>query len=76
MAEITLGLIYRIVVNPKARRANSTAIIHSGGRRTIYGCVCGATHTEATDYRGKSKHYADWRRAHKDCMFHAIQEKL
>jgi hypothetical protein len=45
------------------RRTSVTAIVHSGGKRTIYGCLCGAQHTCATDYR-KAKHVADWQEEH------------
>ena len=43
-------------LNPKARRTNSTAIIHSGSRQTVRDCVCGSVHTESTRHRGQTKH--------------------
>lgn len=45
------------------RRKQPTAIIHSGGKRTIYSCVCGSQHTCATRHR-EVKHVADWREEH------------
>ena len=47
------------------RRTSPTAIIHSGGRQTIFNCVCGERHTCSTDWNGrKSKHVREWRAIH------------
>ena len=51
---------------PTMRRERSTAIVHSGGERTIFGCVCGAEHTCATSYR-QAKHVRQWREDHAGC---------
>jgi hypothetical protein len=53
---------------PAMRRTASTAIIHSGGKRTIFGCLCGATHTTSTDWDGRNaKHVREWREQHAAC---------
>lgn len=57
------------------RRTRSTAIIHSGGRQTIYGCVCGATHTCATSYR-RARHVATWREEHAQCAYRAWRKAM
>jgi hypothetical protein len=58
--------------NPKMRRTNSTAICRSGGRQTIFDCVCGARHTTSTGWNGRSAlHVRVWRGEHSDC---AIKE--
>lgn len=55
-------------VFPMMRREHSTAIIRSGGKRTIYGCICGAQHTTSTEWRGReAKHVYEWRQAHAEC---------
>lgn len=59
--------IYRDA-NPRARRTGPTAIEHSGGTQTIYGCVCGSRHTVATRNRGSTKHEREWQRAHANCL--------
>jgi hypothetical protein len=47
------------------RRTSATAIIHSGGKRTICGCVCGARHTTSTDWDGRNaRHVVDWKAKH------------
>ena len=47
------------------RRTGATAIIHSGGKRTIFGCLCGATHTASTEWNGRNaKHVTDWIQQH------------
>lgn len=71
-----LATIYRRFINPKARRTSSTAITHSGGQLTVYGCICGDKHTEATRYRGQSRHYHDWAAAHDGCMLRAIRDRF
>ena len=56
---------WRKLASPSLRRTGPTAIIHSGGTQTIFGCLCGATHTCATDYDGRnSKHVREWRELH------------
>lgn len=45
------------------RRTRPTAIVHSGGRRTIFGCLCGARHTCATSYR-QARHVEAWCEQH------------
>jgi len=53
---------------PTMRRENSTAIIHSGGKLTIFGCLCGSTHTASTEWNGReAKHVQDWQEEHADC---------
>lgn len=47
------------------RRQFATAIVHSGGQQTIFGCVCGARHTCATSYR-QARHVAEWRAEHEN----------
>lgn len=64
--------IYR-KLNPRARRTKSTAIIHSGGKQTIFSCVCGARHTCATDYR-QAKHVSEWKNNHKGCLDNWVAE--
>lgn len=54
--------------HPRARRTNSTAIVHSGSKQTVYDCVCGAQHTAATRYRGETKHEREWLAEHSDCV--------
>ncbi len=73
---LTIAQIYRKLVDPRSRRTRSTAIIHSGGEQTIYGCVCGATHTAATRYRGTTRHEREWRHAHRSCMVEAVAVAL
>ena len=53
---------------PVLRRTNPTAIIHNGGARTIFGCLCGSTHTTSTDWKGRdASHVWQWRIEHADC---------
>lgn len=40
---------------PTLRRTSSTAIVRSGGRATVFGCLCGSYHTTSTDYRGRAE---------------------
>jgi len=50
------------------RRTRATAIIHSGSRRTVFGCLCGAEHTTSTDWNGRTaKHVVEWRDEHAGC---------
>ena len=47
------------------RRTGATAIIHSGGRQTIFGCLCGSRHTASTDWNGRSAlHVTNWQAEH------------
>lgn len=53
---------------PALRRTASTAIIRSGSRRTIFGCLCGSEHTASTEWNGRdAKHVWEWRAEHGDC---------
>ena len=53
---------------PALRRTRATAITHSGSRRTVYTCLCGAVHTTSTDWNGRgAKHVRDWRADHDAC---------
>lgn len=62
---------------PQLRRTASTAIIHSGGKQTIFGCLCGSRHTCATDWNGRdSKHVQDWQQEHCDCAIHLANADL
>lgn len=53
------------------RRTGVTAIIHSGGKRTVFGCLCGSRHTTSTDWDGRNaKHVVEWQEQHEgDCAF-------
>ncbi len=53
--------------HPSARRERATAIEHNGGKRTVFGCICGSRHSVATDWRNKTVHLAIWRANHEDC---------
>ena len=58
---------------PMLRRTGSTAIIKSGSRQAIYGCLCGSTHSTSTDYDGRNaKHVREWEHAHADCALHLV----
>lgn len=59
-------------LHPLSRRTNSTAIVHSGSRQTIFDCVCGAIHTCSSWHRD-SKHVSQWRTEHSDCMRRYIE---
>jgi hypothetical protein len=53
---------------PFLRRERATAIVHSGSQQTIFGCLCGATHSTSTKWRGRDAvHVAVWRVAHDGC---------
>lgn len=60
------------------RRSSPTAIVHSGGKQTIFGCVCGATHTTSTDWNGRrAKHVIEWQRRHDEScreLYEAIRD--
>lgn len=48
------------------RRTGPTAIEHSGGTQTIFGCICGSRHTASTDWDGRNaKHVKEWQGKHK-----------
>lgn len=51
---------------PSLRRKDSVAIIHSGCKQTVYGCLCGAVHTCATRHRN-AKHVERFIDAHCEC---------
>jgi hypothetical protein len=72
---MTLAMRILRLQNPSMRRTKPVAIIHSGGKQTIFGCVCGAQHTTATRYRGKTRHEADFRLAHKYCAERIVAEQ-
>lgn len=72
---MNVAKLYRLLIDPRARRTASTAIQHTGASRTIYDCVCGAEHTCATSYRN-AKHVRVWREAHADCMDRAVASRL
>lgn len=59
--------------NPKMRRTGATAIEHSGGKQTIFGCVCGARHTAATSYRD-ARHVQDWIARHENCLLDVAEQ--
>lgn len=62
--------------NPRMRRNRATAIVRNGSLRTVYGCICGESHSCATLYRG-AKHVTEWRHRHdKECPVAMIREKL
>jgi len=58
---------------PRLRRTAATAIIKSGSRQAIYGCLCGSTHSTSTDYRGRhALHVREWEHAHANCALHLM----
>jgi len=58
---------------PRLRRSGSTAIIKSGSRQAIFGCLCGSTHSTSTDYNGRNAlHVREWEQAHADCVLHLV----
>ena len=61
-------------LNPKARRTNSTAIIHSGSHQTVWDCVCGSVHTESTRHRDQTKHVREWLANHSNCLIQWANE--
>ena len=69
MNTLATALRYYRQTKPQARRTAATAIIHSGGKQTIYQCVCGSVHTCSTQWRGRnSRHVQAWRIDHEDCI--------
>lgn len=63
-------------VFPRLRRSASTAIVHSGGKQTIFGCLCGSSHTTSTDWNGRAaKHVREWERDHASCALR-VAERL
>lgn len=77
--------LYRKLIDKRSRRTHSTAIVKAGGRRTVFDCVCGATHTEAANWgcwvddgegATKSVHARKWREAHSFCMEEIVSRKL
>jgi len=60
---------------PLMRRSCATAIIHSGGKRTIFGCLCGSQHTTSTDWHGRdAKHVQTWQDEHAECAIKIAQK--
>ena len=58
---------------PALRRTSSTAIVHSGGRATVFGCLCGSYHTTSTDYRGReARHVREWQKEHAACSSNLV----
>lgn len=64
---VRLGMARYRAARPRARRFRPTAIVHNGGRRTVYGCICGDTHSVATNWRNNTLHLDLWRCDHEDC---------
>jgi hypothetical protein len=61
-------------IDPKLRRGRSTAIVHNGSSRTIYGCVCGDQHSVDTRHRKNAKHVKIWRAEHDGCAVKIAME--
>jgi hypothetical protein len=59
---------------PRLRRGGPVAIVHSGGRRTCYRCLCGAWHTVATRNRGTTKHEREFQAEHSACAARIAEE--
>lgn len=74
-ANVSLPVLYRLLVDPRARRTHSVAIVHSGSKQTIFGCVCGATHTAAASYRN-AKHVDRFRARHEQCMRRTVEAAI
>jgi hypothetical protein len=42
--------------------------VRSGGRATVFACLCGSVHTASTDWRGRhAQHVREWEREHEGC---------
>jgi hypothetical protein len=66
LAVVGMKLIRRAF--PSLRRTHPWAIVHSGGRATVFGCLCGSTHTTSTDWGGRTRlHVLEWQEEHDDC---------
>lgn len=52
---------------PLLRRSGPVAIVHNGGRATVLGCLCGATHSTPTSTRAKALHVKAFIAEHRDC---------
>lgn len=52
---------------PRLRRTAPTAIVRSGGTATVFGCLCGDTHTVATYNRDTTRHVRVWLAEHAGC---------
>jgi hypothetical protein len=52
---------------PTLRRPSAVAIIHNGGNATVFGCLCGATHSAPTRSRAKARHVKDFVAEHAAC---------
>lgn len=61
-----IGMRYYRSTHPRSRRSNATAIEHNGGKKTVFGCLCGARHSCATSHR-EVLHVALWCADHSDC---------
>jgi len=82
MTILDIAAIYRRTINPRARRSASVAIVKATSCRTVFGCVCGAEHSEAASFRvpghGRmgarrwAQHSRAWAADHKDCMAIAL----
>ena len=65
MPKILNFLDWREIQAPNLRRTKPTAIVRSGSRRTVFSCLCGETHSCATEWNGRnSRHVLIWRRIH------------
>lgn len=82
-----VAALYRRHVDHRARRRHSVAIISPGSRRTVFGCVCGAEHSEAATWgrwaqhsaggpRSRSVHAGRWIDQHDWCMAAAVAAAL
>ena len=53
---------------PRLRRSGPVAIVHSGQGATVFGCLCGATHSAESSTRGRNaRHVTEFFTAHKGC---------
>lgn len=59
----------------RMRRTAPVAIEHSGGRQTIYGCLCGARHTCATNYR-QAVHVQEFCYDHNESCWPLFERRL
>lgn len=80
-AGLPMGVrVYR-ALHPRARRTAPTAIELSTSCRRVYGCVCGAKHSEAASVQVRpglrihcepTKATAEWHREHAACADHLV----
>lgn len=55
---------------PILRRSHPVAIVHSGAKATVYGCLCGAYTSESTDSKimhGPTARVVNFFKEHKSC---------